>query len=655
MPHAARLQVAQLEEREVPAAALFADIVPGIWGSYPLNLTPSGSTLFFSADNGHGYELYATDGTPGSAHLVKDIKPGLGGSNPGRFFNADNGVVYFAADDGTGRAMWRSDGTAAGTKKVPGIPATANLDLLIGIGHNGELYFTTGNTAANPTGTGPIQWWKTDGTTTTLLHTFAGAPDISTKLDAVNGQVVLVRQYSPSDQFESVWKTDGTAAGTTLWQQRLTAYDFRIGWATLSAGVEIAPGKFVHANLGFTQSNSALWVSNGVDPGSATAFALPGTTSAQSYIASAPVLFGGKAYVAVQSPDPSVAGLWVTDGTAGGTHRLDLPLGTGLLSLFALTPFNGRLLVQRGATLTGITYYVTDGTPAGTTELPRPAGATGQLNLGGMIPPGPGEPLGAILVSDAGGRLFRTDGTAAGTAWIDPTGLPSGYKQGYPSSFTNDGFGRVVQPYTAGGVYFNGALYFPSANGDQRPELWKWDAPAPAGSQTVAPKVLDVTVNDGSAQRSVVSKLTVTFDRVVNLAAFGAVTLVNTSGFTPLEYVLTLNAQTVDGRTVLTIPLGTNYWPIDDGRYTLTIKAGKVTDAATGGAMAADYTFNFTKLFGDLNGDGTYDRDARWMVHNSIGLHVGDAGYLAALDWNNDGVIDATDELAAVRNWGKSV
>src|SRR5262249_27770011 len=102
MSQTAPLQVSQLEEREVPSAAMFADIRAGIWGSYPMNLTPSGGTLYFSADNGHGYELYATDGTPGSAHVVKDIKPGLGGSNPGRFFNADNGVVYFTADDGTG-------------------------------------------------------------------------------------------------------------------------------------------------------------------------------------------------------------------------------------------------------------------------------------------------------------------------------------------------------------------------------------------------------------------------------------------------------------------------------------------------------------------------------------------------------------------------
>src|SRR5262245_17994741 len=112
------LECSPLEPREVPAASMFADIMAGVWGSYPQYITPSGNTLFFSADNAHGYELYATDGTAGSVHMVKDIKPGLGGSNPSSFFAAGNGVVFFSADDGTGRTLWKSDGTAAGTAKV---------------------------------------------------------------------------------------------------------------------------------------------------------------------------------------------------------------------------------------------------------------------------------------------------------------------------------------------------------------------------------------------------------------------------------------------------------------------------------------------------------------------------------------------------------
>src|SRR6185437_8205535 len=117
----------------------------------------------------------------------------------------------------------------------------------------------------------------------------------------------------------SAWVTDGTPGGTRLWQQAMTGYDGRINWANLTPGVEVAPGKFVHANLGYVNANSGLWVSNGT-VGSASLLAVLGTTATNSYITTPPVLLGGKAYVAVYSPeDPNVAGLWVTDGTAAGT------------------------------------------------------------------------------------------------------------------------------------------------------------------------------------------------------------------------------------------------------------------------------------------------------------------------------------------------
>jgi ELWxxDGT repeat protein len=629
---------------------MFADIRAGIWGSYPLNLTPSGNTLFFSADNGHGYELYATDGTPGSAHLVKDIKPGLGGSNPGLFWAADNGVVYFAADDGTGRALWRSDGTAAGTTKVPGMPANANPDLLVAVGRGGQLYFTTGNTLGNPTGSGqPVEWWMTDGTTTTLLHTFTNTAGISTRFDVIDGQVVLVRQHAPFEQPESMWKTDGTPGGTRLWQPALTGFDVRTGPTLLTYGTQIAPGKFVHASMELSGVTTSLWVSDGVNPGSVTLLAVLDTPSAHAGVAGSVVVgMGGKAYAAVRSTDPRVAGLWVTDGTVAGTHKSDLPVGSGPYTFGALTPFYGRLLIQSGDGTTGYRFYLTDGSAAGTVEVPRPTGVT-TVYLDGLIPPGPGEPRGAVLLraNSPQGPLFRSDGTAAGTAWVDPTGLPSGYRPVLSDGFQNDGLGRVIQPYTPGGVYFNGGLYFPAADGDQRSELWKWDAGAPTG-QVVAPQVLGVTVNDGSAQRSVVTSLTITFDRDVNVGD-GALTLTDANG---KSYLLSIE-DPVSGSATVSVDFGGGSLP--DGRYTLTVKAGRVTDAATGGALAADYTFGFTRLFGDLNGDGTYDRQARVMVHNAIGLHVGDAGYLAALDCNADGVIDSVDELAVVRNWGKSV
>ncbi|HJZ53780.1 MAG TPA: hypothetical protein VKE74_02420, partial [Gemmataceae bacterium] len=269
----ALLQVSQLEEREVPSAAMFADIFPGVWGSYPLNLTPSGNTLFFSADNGHGYEPYTTDGTPGSARMLKNIKPGLGGSNPSDFYAADGGVVYLTADDGTGRALWRSDGTAAGTAKVPGFPAG---DTFGGywapyrpqaVGLNGSLYFLT----ATP-GSGDMRLWKTDGATTTLLHDFGSVPaTVLTNVDLTGGKVTVT--FIPpawTGNTTTIWVTDGTPAGTRLQQQPLTASDPKYGSVALGTGVEVSPGLFVHPTLvSYATGNTAtLWASDGVNPAS---------------------------------------------------------------------------------------------------------------------------------------------------------------------------------------------------------------------------------------------------------------------------------------------------------------------------------------------------------------------------------------------------
>lgn len=179
--------------------------------------------------------------------------------------------------------------------------------------------------------------------------------------------------------------------------------------------------------------------------------------------------------------------------------------------------------------------------------------------------------------------------------------------------------------------------------------MWKWDAPPPVVTpDPVPPVVVFTSVNDGAAQRSTVTSLIVSFDRRINFSD-GALQLKAATGKVHLLYV----ESPVQGQGMLNIHFGGKSLP--DGRYTLTVKGGRVTDAATGAGLAADYTFTFTRLFGDLTGDGVYDRDARTLVRGALGAVAGDPGYSAALDVNMDGVIDATDELAAVRNWGKSV
>src|SRR5947209_17134891 len=84
------------------------------------------SIFFVRTTDANGAELWVTDGTPGGAHLVKDINSGTVSSGPFNLFNA-NGLLFFDANDGVhGPELWISNGTNAGTTLLKDInPATS--------------------------------------------------------------------------------------------------------------------------------------------------------------------------------------------------------------------------------------------------------------------------------------------------------------------------------------------------------------------------------------------------------------------------------------------------------------------------------------------------------------------------------------------------
>jgi ELWxxDGT repeat protein len=164
---------------------------------------------------------------------------------------------------------------------------------------------------------------------------------------------------------------------------------------------------------------------------------------------------GGLIYFRAVADRPLRRGqLWRTDRTPEGTRLLAEFSGVETSGMAAL---NGRVLLGARTWPLGNELWTTDGSPEGTAMLadlvPGPASSNPQrfITLGDHVY--------FIAVEDPSrqlGRLYRTDGTAAGTVCVLSCG-------GEPP-------GVVAQPMAA----LDGALYLARVSGASR-ELWRSD------------------------------------------------------------------------------------------------------------------------------------------------------------------------------------
>jgi ELWxxDGT repeat protein len=81
----------------------------------------TGDKLIFTGyDKTNKVELWSTDGTALSAHLIKDLNP-LGNLNVNNLVLHTNGVLFFSADIGRGNDVFQTDGTNEGTMRLRGL------------------------------------------------------------------------------------------------------------------------------------------------------------------------------------------------------------------------------------------------------------------------------------------------------------------------------------------------------------------------------------------------------------------------------------------------------------------------------------------------------------------------------------------------------
>ncbi|MGC4031412.1 MAG: dockerin type I domain-containing protein, partial [Tepidisphaeraceae bacterium] len=175
-------------------------------------------------------------------------------------------------------------------------------------------------------------------------------------------------------------------------------------------------------------------------------------------------------------------------------------------------------------------------------------------------------------------------------------------------------------------------------------------APAVTTPAAVNPPALTTfTVNNGNAQRSTVTSLTLVFSRAVHLGT-GAIVLSGVSG-TPANISYVLSPANDASTYTLTFPAQVG-GSLADGGYQLKLNAALVTDVATGQPMAADDTRTFYRLFGDGDGNGTVNFNDFLALQTAFNTTSADPAYNAAFDANGDNKIDFNDFLAFQTHFG---
>jgi hypothetical protein len=183
-------------------------------------------------------------------------------------------------------------------------------------------------------------------------------------------------------------------------------------------------------------------------------------------------------------------------------------------------------------------------------------------------------------------------------------------------------------------------------------------AAAPANVQSVG-------VNAGQAntvQRSSVTSLTVTFDKLVSFAgqasaAFqlartgptgttGNVTLtVDLTGSTATQTIakLTFSGSLTEGFT--------NAPSLVDGNYTLTVFSAQIQGGLNGG----DNVSTLFRYYGDINGDRVVNGLDLAEFRAAFGTTTGQTGYSTYLDQNGDGAINGLDLAVYRTHFGTSL
>jgi len=371
-----------------------------------------------------------------------------------------NNAAFFLYSSPQG--LWRSDGTDDGTKVLKSIPDSMNC---------GFITQQWGNDYAPSQSNKPIvlnghfffyihkqnnesELWKSNGTvdgTVLLQQTGFGGLD---SYAIVHNILYILGGHS-------LWRTDGTSAGT----RKVATLNNAISLVSFDNRLFFASTDSTH--------DQELWVSNGTSAGTKlfvdikkfdTSYPCghftPQTCTDSDSWPRDLIVHQNTLYF---TADDGVHGreLWRSDGTTAGTRMFaDIGLDEDSKAFTSFTTINNHLLFSGYDATHGRELWITDGSKKGTFLLADlKSGAEGSLPLIFFA-----AKLNGTLYFTTWDTLWKTDGTRNGTTLVK-NGLRNRYS-GISSAILNE------------------RLYFGSSLADNNNELWVTDG-TPEGTSMV--------------------------------------------------------------------------------------------------------------------------------------------------------------------------
>lgn len=410
-------------------AELTADINLGYTGRSsgdPADFARLGSLSYFRAcERVHGCELWQSDGSAAGTVMLADICPGPCSSNPSHLAITYGSTLYFAADDGEhGIEPWQYRPALIAPRMVDDVNPGADGSSPFGFSSVSSTtlagVFFVATIGDRPDSANAI--FRATESTNTVNASVAIAPGTLRNI----GALVL-----RDDRFYFRALSDANGAGTEMW----TMHGPTEGTYALTFMRDIFPGvtgstidqitPVPSLNLVFfraldSSGNSELWKTNGTAAGTVLVKEI---SSAGGSFPDELTVLGNRLYFFANDAATSYGNnreLWVSDGTSAGTKNvIELRSGSAGSNPLKLRVLGNRLIFIADNGSSGQEFFSSDGTAAGTalvTDLtPGTAGLSPYSYDSDAVIAGGFYYLG----SDT--RLFRTDGTAAGSRQVGQT------------------------------------------------------------------------------------------------------------------------------------------------------------------------------------------------------------------------------------------